>query len=463
MATWGNYPLPTRTPMRINAGGLATSVADIFSGKTESENALRQSQTEGRNLQNELLQQQIGESDTVSETNQLDLETAQIGKENADLLLKKKKKLQEMSDLYQAVMPADATEIIDVLRGFSGMSEEKRNKTIQKMVDPQTGRVDPDKLKEFKYWTGVWSGNLLDPNKLQQQIKLKQSGMQPKDFRTNEQKLIEYRNSLKPGKDRSTIDGILAKKASASGMSLTWDDSGNPVLRTGGAAGMGGPGSVMPPTKKTVNQIQGELLSNTKVMFQMQQVGDTFNEQFLTVGGRLKNLGLTALDYAGALPDEGDATEWYQQRTDFEHTTERLFNAYRKYITGAAASYQELERLRKSFLNTKLPPKKFKAAYNSYLTEIQRLQQVLNRVVREGFQPTDKNIKNPDSKYNQRVNALFTGKQGDDRNIRGPELDKLFKQQVAQREDEGPDEYQDRIDSFVRQQLRTEGYFNSKI
>ncbi|MEM6623663.1 MAG: hypothetical protein AAF674_15645 [Pseudomonadota bacterium] len=76
------------------------------------------------------------------------------------------------------------------------------------------------------------------------------------------------------------------------------------------------------------------------------------------------------------------------RRAQFNTTVEQLFNAYRQEITGAAAAVQELERLKKSFINIDMSPSQFEAAYAQYMGELQRSMRVRNKLIRQGFDPS---------------------------------------------------------------------------
>lgn len=383
--------------------------------------------------------------------------------ENLQKMYERAMKVQErmykqIDQAFIAATPETASLAIDSLTSSLKIDPA----VFRPIYDPKTGKVTQGRLDKFRFNMGVLTGRLKSKQQEEQEIRIAQGKKTPE-----KQWVINKKRGTKIEVDEATASQLIKDNPEIyelgqpiSATKMSYDPSTGEVSFSHGWQGaMMGPDATVPPSKKTVNELQSNILENTKVMYQMQQVGENYKQNFLTLQGRLGNFGLTVLDYVGALPAEGDWSEWYQQRTDFEHATERLFNAYRKYITGAAASFQELERLRKSFLNTKLPPRKFEAAYNSYMTELQRLQQLYNRVVREGFSPDD----NEKSQYNQRLNQLFTTKQKDDIEIRGPELDKILKAQYQQNANESPEQYQQRIDSYVRQQLRIEGYFNTAI
>lgn len=76
------------------------------------------------------------------------------------------------------------------------------------------------------------------------------------------------------------------------------------------------------------------------------------------------------------------------RRAQFNTTVEQLFNAYRQEITGAAAAVQELERLKKSFINIDMSPSQFEAAYAQFMGELQRSMRVRNKLIRQGFDPS---------------------------------------------------------------------------
>jgi uncharacterized protein YukE len=222
-----------------------------------------------------------------------------------------------------------------------------------------------------------------------------------------------------------------------------------------------GAGATVPPTKSMQTDLQKRITNNLALITQMHQAGETYSPELLTIWGRAKKVGAKFLDYLGAAPKGSPQADFIEKQTNFYQASERLFNAYRKAITGAAASFQELERLRKSFLNPNMSPREFESAWGSYMTELQRLQQIYNKLLREGFTPTS----DPNSEYSRRLNREFLSGAPNPDNVsaRGAELDDVFKSQYPKQEHESQKMYQNRIDGLVFDMLEKEGYRNEKL
>ena len=128
-------------------------------------------------------------------------------------------------------------------------------------------------------------------------------------------------------------------------------------------------------------KVQGTLQQNLVDMAEQQsrldQAVENFDSSFLTFAGQagvktVRFLEKASLDgVAKALGvDLGGAKETVAQYRKFTESVETVFNLFRKKITGAQASVQELDRLKGSILNKDLSPSEFKGS-------LERLQEAL--------------------------------------------------------------------------------------
>ena len=160
-------------------------------------------------------------------------------------------------------------------------------------------------------------------------------------------------------------------------------------LRVGGGSPLG---------RSASNTEQKSLAAETNLLGQLQTVRDYAGigpdgrmspegRAMLTYQGQAEDYISRIADKLGIAPEEAER-EAVRRKTKFVTSVEQLFNAYRKEITGAAAAVQELDRLKKSFINIDMSPTQFEAAYEQYETELKRSMRVRRKLLREGFDLT---------------------------------------------------------------------------
>ena len=172
----------------------------------------------------------------------------------------------------------------------------------------------------------------------------------------------------------------------------------------------------MPLTKPNTNEAQKNVMFATEQMGNLDAIAKEYEDGFLTYGGKLKNFVDRQTDKIdpNSLGKEDRAALGKQTR--FKQQTNRIFNAYRKEITGAAAALAELEQLKEAMLNTDLGPTEFKAAYQSYRSELKRSLRLKRKMLREGINVADEGF---GTKYDQ----AFSSGGDDDPIARGEELE----------------------------------------
>ena len=180
-----------------------------------------------------------------------------------------------------------------------------------------------------------------------------------------------------------------------SGERIITDGQGGVTIERGGAVGGGGFG------RKVNNELEAKYADSYDLHTRLDRVGE--------IAGIDPQTGRMSEDAARMLTYEGQAEDWLatqaeklgrepsdlqreaiQLRTRFTTSVEQLFNAYRKEITGAAAAVQELERLKKSFINVDMSPTQFEAAYSEYRGELQRAMRISAKLRRDGVDPKSK-------------------------------------------------------------------------
>jgi hypothetical protein len=200
------------------------------------------------------------------------------------------------------------------------------------------------------------------------------------------------------------------------GLTVTTD----PV--TGTTVSFGEAGALEKPVKK---DLQAEIIAGEKALGDLDRIGEQFRGEFLTYGGRLKSSWGAFKSKAGAELDP-EEKQLVRDRRAFADNVNRAFNSYRKEITGAAASVQELESLRRAMFNTEQSPEEFQASFGEFQRQLNRHQRLRRKILREG-------LSGPQA--GKKLDFLFARGEDDDPVARGEELRKagLNDEQAASR------------------------------
>lgn len=173
----------------------------------------------------------------------------------------------------------------------------------------------------------------------------------------------------------------------------------------------------MPLTKPAMNETQKDVISADVQLGNLRQIKKDYQESFLTYGGKLKNFA----DRTMAKVDPNSLTKEDRallgKQTQFKQQVNRVFNAYRKEITGAAAALAELEQLKQAMIDVSQSPPEFEAAYESYERELLRTRRLKRKLLREGLKVTD------EREFGSAFDQAFTSGADDDPIARGEELE----------------------------------------
>lgn len=163
--------------------------------------------------------------------------------------------------------------------------------------------------------------------------------------------------------------------------------------------------------KPVIKDIAKSIVNNESNLSKLERIGEQYIPSFLTYGGKIKSAlsGIKSKAGADLSPEE---IKFVGDRRKFIQNINQLFNAYRKEITGAAASVQELESLKKAMLSEDLSPVEFQAAYDEFRSELRRANRLNRRILREGIK----------GDYGKNFDNLFTAGEDDDPELRGQEL-----------------------------------------
>lgn len=122
---------------------------------------------------------------------------------------------------------------------------------------------------------------------------------------------------------------------------------------------------VFAPTYKTTSDIQETIRKDQEALRGLDRVKQNIHPELLTATGRLKTQIAKTSDWLGvASPSQAERLKAVEH---FLTPVEQFFNQYRKDITGAAASMQEIQRLREATINSNLGPNQFKQRLDSII------------------------------------------------------------------------------------------------
>jgi hypothetical protein len=163
------------------------------------------------------------------------------------------------------------------------------------------------------------------------------------------------------------------------GLQVNYSPEGGLEVNQGGYALPGDKNMV--PSSKTVNELQGDVTKNLDTLARLDQLAENYSDEYLTYWGQGKGALQSVLNKAGMKIDP----KYLTGKTKFSTGIQQLFNQYRKEITGAAASVQELDRLKQSMINEDMPPIEFRAAYTQFRDMIKRSLSIKQKLLAQGI------------------------------------------------------------------------------
>ena len=134
-------------------------------------------------------------------------------------------------------------------------------------------------------------------------------------------------------------------------------------------------------TDKTLQDMQDEVRQHANLSDKMTRLSDMFDPKLFNFWTQT---GAELLAKSERFGNTLDAKErnLVNKYTLMRTQVVQVFNAYRKEITGAAASNQELERLEKGFIHMKLSPSEMKIALDG-LRSVPRQQMLFTKLLQE--------------------------------------------------------------------------------
>ena len=156
-------------------------------------------------------------------------------------------------------------------------------------------------------------------------------------------------------------------------------------------------------SKSTKGALEMQVIDAEAMQTSLQTLGKDFTPDYFN------DISLTKNDLAQWAERKGidmsvAQEEYTRGRTQFILNTKQMFNAYRKSITGAAASEKELEDLEKSIFNTKMSPTAAKAALLDLMTNVQLKSFIAKNALEKGIIP--KGIKPRSKEFGDYIDSV---------------------------------------------------------
>ncbi len=240
-------------------------------------------------------------------------------------------------------------------------------------------------------------------------------------------KILQDAMNLPEGPGKQALLKELDKRGLAKGQMIESTPDGGFRVISGDIGQFGGKDL----QRSTKGKIEKEIASDMNVLANLSEIKEFYNRDYLTYLGRLDLAGLRLKSKAGIELSQ-EEKDFLGNAKVFTQGINRVFNQYRKEITGAAASVREIEDLKKSVLNPDLAPDEFDASFKSFEDSLKRSMRIKRMVLRDGVMGRSKKQIGKDID-----NAFMNG--GDvpasEIDARGYELEKKFMSQGLSAQD----------------------------
>lgn len=144
--------------------------------------------------------------------------------------------------------------------------------------------------------------------------------------------------------------------------------------------------------RPVIAQQQEKLIAEKEQLLALQHVNELAKPEQFGLEGKAKSAfwGTVGAINPGWVPK--DAVTEQNIRRQMLNEAGQLFNAYRREVTGAAASVQELASLGKTFMNTDMNWNDFVASKDQYMDKLTRSIRLRNRLLSQGLDLQDPQV-----------------------------------------------------------------------
>lgn len=179
-------------------------------------------------------------------------------------------------------------------------------------------------------------------------------------------------------------------------------------------------GDTAAPTRAVVSDMEKDLGSAYEALSDLDEITNNYNKDYLTYQGKINAWALRKKSKAN-MPLTDEENKFLAGNRTFTQGVNQIFNKYRKWVTGAQAALAELEYLQQSMVNPNLAPAEFMPAVNQYRDALQRVIRIKNKLLREGFNVSNK------KEWSAAMNDAWVSNEDDTFADRSEELMKIHK------------------------------------
>jgi hypothetical protein len=355
------------------------------------------SQTAGQNLANERAELDIGFLKDTAKRKDAVQDAIQLQNLQGDRAAQERFLKQRFVRLFKEGRdPSDTKEAIQIL----AKNPEQFDRTINNVVKLGQAMGDislpagpkvPQSVQEARAIFGEESFNQSSPAErlsgIEQIAEAKKGRQTPQGSKASDFQIVEGVDEQgQPVRQRvnkltgevQNIESIPPPKSGES-ISITGPDGNTVTIARGPNAGK----EITGPTKTVVTEAQKKILGYQQRLGQISNIRESLNTKFLTLPGKLKdfvNVGKEKLGFKVS-DEQKQSIEEFQT---FRGGVLQFLNQYIKDITGAQASFQEMDRIKKSIFNLEQSPSQFMAALDQVQGEIERSNKVMSRMLESG-------------------------------------------------------------------------------
>ncbi|MEO1503178.1 MAG: hypothetical protein AAFU68_03020 [Pseudomonadota bacterium] len=201
------------------------------------------------------------------------------------------------------------------------------------------------------------------------------------------QGMIEAERAFEAGDiDEDTFNAIRNKISGGNGITIGPDGT----VQIGGAGGSFG--------RKAQSELEADTLGALDTISMLNDIERRFDPEIFTYKDQAQNWMANQAEKLGMDLSQTEQ-EMLTRRTDMVIRVGQAFNAYRKAITGAAAAVQELDQLKRTYINEDMGPTQFRAALTALKRMAQKDLRIKSDLARAGISQGDPSFM---SEFNRR-------------------------------------------------------------
>lgn len=372
-SSYNTYVSPIGRFQAIQGNRLANEAQKLQNEQAPIRAGLMKAQSRGIELGNQDAERLIGQAEEQYRTTDIAARAFQLSRMDDQSMMEGLR--QQMPDFAAAAAQNNATPQ-QVRERLGGIAEYAAMKGYVKL--PEAPK-QPTSVQEYEYARGQgYKGTFEDFSNAKRKAGTGQRFTQPIEVTGPDGQPMLVQQDPQTGQ-LMPVQGYKPALGSTETIE-TGPDGSVRIVRGKGAAGTSG------MQRSTAGKIEQKLMVLRETAGNLDQIAADFDPQALTYYGKLSAaISATKEQLGRELSPEESAR--LQSVVKFRNGLDQAFNAYRQEITGAAASVQELDRLQKTMMNTKMSPTEFQAAFEQFSDQIKRGTALYVQMLENGVSP----------------------------------------------------------------------------